>query len=494
MEKEIMVGIKVYFSDFFNVDGSIIDEYGAINISLINDMPLFVDPFLLFNSEKEEYKCIHNEIIEYLVFLQNVAKSGEKLSTGMRNAWFNFSEVKQNWLGFSLSGNAGNGMGKEFAENLYKGLSTIYKDFSEEKISRSRHLEKLCLISPRVGKDKISDFTTCFIKRYLLEYTENFAKKYLDESVCAEFNVNRAYFNWDTKTWATKKYYLPTYNHDYVLLTPKDLLTCDETFINRSDMLDSLDELADTIDDDALRFQLNQYFKEAIEKKLKKREIEAYAESLIKTYPVLIDYYIKYKEDHEEQATYISEEKVKETSDLFVRNASELISMLSHGDFYSKRPDVYIEALERVKYMKHVIEDQDGYKLFYIDGKPVQREADVQVIYRLTWYGSIIDLNRETNNGRGPVDYKASYGKNNSSLIEFKLAKNSKLKQNLKNQVEIYKKASDTDRAIKVIMFFSEQEERKVIEILKELGLDRSDDIILIDARADNKASASNVK
>ena len=44
--------IKVYFSDFFDVDESVIDEYGAINISLINDMPLFVDPFLLFNSEK----------------------------------------------------------------------------------------------------------------------------------------------------------------------------------------------------------------------------------------------------------------------------------------------------------------------------------------------------------------------------------------------------------------------------------------------------------
>ena len=50
-----MLDIKVYFSDFFDVDESVIDEYGAINISLINDMPLFVDPFLLFNSEKERY-------------------------------------------------------------------------------------------------------------------------------------------------------------------------------------------------------------------------------------------------------------------------------------------------------------------------------------------------------------------------------------------------------------------------------------------------------
>ena len=46
-----MEELKIYFSDFFNVDEDIIESYGAVNISLINDMPLFVDPFLLFNSE-----------------------------------------------------------------------------------------------------------------------------------------------------------------------------------------------------------------------------------------------------------------------------------------------------------------------------------------------------------------------------------------------------------------------------------------------------------
>lgn len=50
-----MEELKIYFSDFFDVDEDIIESYGAMNISLINDMPLFVDPFLLFNSEKPEY-------------------------------------------------------------------------------------------------------------------------------------------------------------------------------------------------------------------------------------------------------------------------------------------------------------------------------------------------------------------------------------------------------------------------------------------------------
>ena len=77
--------------------------------------------------------------------------------------------------------------------------------------------------------------------------------------------------------------------------------------------------------------------------------------------------------------------------------------------------------------------------------------------------------------------------------MEFKLASNSKLKQNLENQVEIYKAASETERAIKVILFFTDDELARVTKVLNDLGLAGCLDIILIDAR-DDKVSASNVK
>ena len=44
--------INVYFSDIFEVSKDTIENYGAFNISLINDVPLFIDPFLLFGSDK----------------------------------------------------------------------------------------------------------------------------------------------------------------------------------------------------------------------------------------------------------------------------------------------------------------------------------------------------------------------------------------------------------------------------------------------------------
>lgn len=492
-----MSEIAVYFSDCFNVDSDSIEEYGAVNISLINDLPLFIDPFLLFNSENPDYQVIHAEMIKYLQFLHAQAQTTPILSSGMRQAWFNFSEVKQTWLGFSKSGNAGRGMGAEFAAGLYKGLTSIFKDFSKITITKSPHMEKLCLISPNVGRDKISDFTTNFAKKYLLEYTQQFARDNIDEQYCRNVKVNRVSFNWDTYTWQSGIFYLPYCNGDFVLLTPKEMLTRDDTFINRSDMLKNIEQIGFSIPDDALRFQLNQYFGEILKKskKLNKAEKDKYAEMFIREHPELIDYYLKYKEDNQEEATSVSKENVRDVQFMFNTQIQQLIELLSNTTaFYQTSPDAHEEAKKRVLFLKHVIEDQEGYRLFYQhDGNPIKRESDLQVIYRLVWYGTQLDVNREVNNGRGPVDYKISFGKKNATLVEFKLASNSKLKQNLAKQVDVYKAASETDRAIKVILFFTDSEHDKICKILNALELTGNKDIILIDAR-NNKESASNVK
>ena len=49
-------------------------------------------------------------------------------------------------------------------------------------------------------------------------------------------------------------------------------------------------------------------------------------------------------------------------------------------------------------------------------------------------------MNAEANNRRGPVDYKISKGNTDKTLVEFKLASNSKLKHNIANQVKVYHK------------------------------------------------------
>jgi hypothetical protein len=115
----------------------------------------------------------------------------------------------------------------------------------------------------------------------------------------------------------------------------------------------------------------------------------------------------------------------------------------------------------------------------------------VQLYFGLIWFGSAFDVNRETNNGRGPVDYKVSIGAADKSLIEFKLASNSQLKRNLQKQVEIYEAANQTSQSIKVVICYTDHDQTRVAAILKELGLADKENVIVIDARSDNKPSAS---
>ena len=52
----------------------------------------------------------------------------------------------------------------------------------------------------------------------------------------------------------------------------------------------------------------------------------------------------------------------------------------------------------------------------------------------------------------------------------------------------------EQNKAIKVIMFFTEEEEKKTYDILNELGLTGKPGIVIIDARSDNKVQASKAK
>lgn len=485
--------IKIYFTDFFEVNETDLTEYGALNVSLINDLPLFVDPFLLFNNPKTEYQELHEQIIEYIKFLQNYSISQSTTKGGLK-ALFQFPEIKQNWLGFSKTGNKGNGLGPKFATTLNTNLKYI-NSFGEENITAKSHIEKLCLLGQGVGSDHISDFTTNLIHGYFLKYTCEFCKQHIDKKYLRKFNVKRAFFNFKTKTWASKEFLLPCYNDEYVLLTPINLLAKDETYINNSDMIDKFSYIPATIDNDALRFQVNNYFQSLLPKKPKKKDRVSAITKTINKYPKLIDYYIKYKENNKESATAINESDVEYIQKILISNVQELVPLLDDNNFYDLNCLSHEDTKKRILFLKQIVENNDGYRFFYDKKKsPIKREEDIQLLFKLTWYGTCFDVNSEVNNGRGPVDFKISNGSEDKTLVEFKLAKNSKLKQNLEKQLEIYEKAHQTTNSFKVIIFFTAQEENKVIKILNELKMSRDSNIILIDARSDNKISASNVK
>jgi hypothetical protein len=75
------------------------------------------------------------------------------------------------------------------------------------------------------------------------------------------------------------------------------------------------------------------------------------------------------------------------------------------------------------------------------------------------------------------VDFKASRGSADKTLVEFTLASNLQLERNLLNHVEVYKRANQTKKSIKVILYFTEPEYETVLRILKEIDAQRRIDV-----------------
>lgn len=484
--------MELYFSDYFNVDPAVLEEYGAFDISVISDLPLFVDPFLLFNSEDPEFRQLHDSMLDYLCFLRD--RSDQALDAGTMLSLYCFGEVKQNWLGYTQLGNGGAGLGPDFARALHKALGGILKDFGKETLTEGSHLEKVTLVGAGVGQDNISDFTTNLIKAWLCEYTQAFARAYIAPEQRVEVAVTRAAFNYETETWATKRYELPVKDGDYVLLTPAAILTRHATWINHRDMVSRIERLPEAVSDAEQRAKIDAYFQKRLGEKPSAKQRAVAAQATIDRFPELIDHYIRLREDDGDKAEAVSAEEVAETREQFVIAVrAALAELAGHTSFVEAPWSSYEECLARVQIFKDWIEHQDGYQLFNPhDGRAPSKEKDLQLAFKLVWAGSEFDANFEVNNGRGPVDVKASLGSGDKSLVEFKLASNTALSRNLEKQVEIYEAANGTRTSVKVIVCFTERHQTRVEKVLQDLGLENEESVVVINARNDDKPSASN--
>ncbi len=488
------MGIKLIFSDYFDIEEEVLDNYGALNMCLDAYLPLFIDPFLLFASDKPEYQNEHAKIVGHLVYLRDLALTEGKSAN---IELFKFPEVEQNWLGLCKYGNKGKGLGKKFALSAISAFTGFYRDFGNEDITSSSHIEKLTLVSAGIGKDFISDFTTNLMLEYLLEYTQRFALEHLEPHQRKKFRV-RCSFDQTLGMWMPKEFELPYLyresDGDFLLLTPLDILSKDEAFICHSDMVHSFRNITNSIGNSQLRDSINSYFHTNLPFDAKKTERTQVIEDTINKYPEILDYYIRLKEGKKAESQRLSAEKIKQITQEMISVLGVLCNRMleSKAEFFDVKPNSYQEALKRAQYLKDVIENNDGYRVFYHNGKPIAKEDTVQRIFRLTWYASPFDVNSEVNNGRGPADYKVSFGSGDSTIVEFKLGSSSSLKANLKNQTEIYKKASKSIRDIKVILCYKQDDIHRTRRILKALtGDENPENVIIIDGT--KKTSASKV-
>ncbi len=487
--------MNVYFSEVFDVSHSTIESYGALDVSLVCDNPAFIDPFLIFAQEK--YGFLHDRIIKYLIFLRELSNE-TPFSSSIYKTYYKFSEVRQNWLGYSLWNNSGQGLGKKFAQSLHNNLRAIFLDDNTKKITKSPHLEKLCLIEDGVGVDKISDFTVNLIKDYLLAYTEKFALQYLDQKYVKEFAIQNCTFDFENKYWKPNTYNLPFINikgkDEYVLLSPKDILVKNDSWISKNNFLSKNGAILQVIDDEALRQKINDYFLSCLgskiirgKKVLDNSQINR-KKAILETarkYPQILDYYIGVREQESDiaLANNINMDDVG-FYDIVSIIRPQLLTNLDEGGCI-----VTSDCLRRLLFFKRVLESNSG---IFHQREKLPSEKELQIMFKMATFWAFLNYDSEVNNGRWPIDFIVSFGAGEKVGIELKLASNTKLKYNLQYQTNVYKEDSSLQSVIKVVFYFSDEEKKKLDSVLNELGMDEGNELVCIDCRKKN--SASNVK
>lgn len=148
------------------------------------------------------------------------------------------------------------------------------------------------------------------------------------------------------------------------------------------------------------------------------------------------------------------------------------------------------------RYFKNLVENNKGYELLYSENGEIRSEKIVQRAFLLAISGLCelysADISPESNAGRGPVDFKISFGAD-KTVIEIKLTSNQDTLHGFDVQIEEYAKAEKTDNKIFMMIDDGKHVQRvKSVNKSYEERLAKGENpatIICIDARKKEPAS-----
>jgi hypothetical protein len=156
------------------------------------DLPLGIDPFLLFKSRDSEYRQLHALLIATFNAGIEAIREG---NSDEAHRLFDFPEVSAIGLGYTQSGKRGSGVGSYLA-----GLIIDTLEASPALQQRGvQHVEEMQLLSAGIGPDRVSDIAANVLKRFLIEYTQRQCRIW-DVGMAKSVPIQHI-FNQSSKEW-----------------------------------------------------------------------------------------------------------------------------------------------------------------------------------------------------------------------------------------------------------------------------------------------------
>lgn len=474
------------FSEKFNIklDGS--EEW--FDLLLNQDTPLYVDPFLIFEDKDPFWAEAKEEIVNFFEHAVGLAIKSE----GQQNQYWKSAvqilkcpEPNQFCLGLSTGDPKGSGLGKIAAESICKSISKA----SKSEIVDFSMIVGFMILVPNIGVDVLSDCVCNILKKKFIEYTQNVCR---EESIeMEEHVVSHAGFNKISKRWDKLKFYLPSnpYSNSYSLLVPKRFLAeipSEEAGYDYYDAIDMNDELRN-------RFNLE------LNKELNKsKRLAIIKAAMLENPEKSMDFIKKFNAMNPRNPYDIS------------TDPEGIFTWYEKGIELAQKAELVREPLDKnikefvlalANRFKHAVEEQGGWKLLWNDGNTNHRKEDiVQSLAGMMWRSQCrnanIDINREIETGRGPVDFKFSSGWEARALLEVKHLDSSAFLKGLQKQTLQYLKSEEVYVGVYLVIQYEESKrmDERIIEIQSEIELlkrqGKNIEVVFVNASPD-KPSAS---
>lgn len=463
-------------SKLLNINTSDLTDKEAFDPILDVDSRFFIDPHLLKYCDILEFKESYNRLQKRFLDIAKLLATSENeddIFWKKADKLMQWSEVKGLCIGYSMKGTSGSGIGPKLRKRLLRTAKTL--------IDKGRNdpelFELVGIFEEDFGPDRISDMSANVIKDDLHKYSLR---------VFSELDINITDFvKIDEKT----KLPINPYTKEVIYLVPKKILrnlpvAFDWTYADKI-----------KIENDVLREKLNeeigtswkQFFtmlnKE--ERKIKILSHPALFDSMISEYTKKPPQYYNFLEDVSgEYLWYFESQRITKENPINLT--------LSLQPTIDEVEDLVITICEK---FKSLIENNGlSYLLYNSDGIPKHETASQLIFFGIAesyCEANKIMIARESDAGRGPVDFKFGTNFENSVLVEIKKSTNtSGLKKGLEKQLPTYMNAEKSKRAIYLIIDVGYTKAAKEnLEAINKMIINHSIKIIHVDG--EKKSSAS---
>jgi len=389
-----------------------------------------VDPFRIYASNDDVWAGAHDELVGFfnlvLELMATASLDPESQHWAAASQLLMFPEPVEFCLGYALGSDGGRGSAKKRRDQMLAAGSIAIN----AGMDHVAHFEEMMLFQGRVGPDLISDIACNVLKSRFIEYTREVCEQHgveMQTVPVKHSSWSREYRRWDSTT--VELPYNP-WTKSGVLLVPRHFLR-ELPSIEGNGFWD----YAFSHESENIRGQ----FQYDIARNVSSERIA----ELARRNPTLVRNFARRFEQRPPDPYNVERDPRGRTR--WYEAGLELAATARALEVPSDPEEFCAFVGQMCEEFVWVTEQRGGWRLLWNPDNSPRPEWAVQQLFHvalvLKCKDHDIDLSPESAAGRGPVDFKFSHGWERRSLVEVKLANNSRFWHGIDTQTPIYMKA-----------------------------------------------------